>query len=74
MDLFPPPQMPKLFLSGLTYFQAKKILIAHFSRFYVFSSGQFIVSLIPLGKIKVYVLGNVKKEGLYEIPALTYLS
>lgn len=68
-----PPQMPKIFLSGLTYFQAKKILIAHFSRFYVFNNGQFIVSLIPLGKIKVYVLGNVKKEGLYEIPALTNL-
>ena len=66
-----PDQMPKIFLSGLTFFQAKKILLAHFSRFYSFNSGQFLVSLIPAGKIKVYVLGNVKKEGLYELPAFS---
>ena len=65
-----PDQMPGIFLSGLTFLQAKKILSAHFSRFYTFTSGQFIVSLVPSGKIRVYVLGNVQKEGFYELPAM----
>lgn len=68
-----PPQMPKIFLLGLTFFQAKKLITAHFSSFYDFNIGQCIVSLIPLGKIKVYVLGNVKKEGIYELPAFSNL-
>lgn len=65
-----PDQMPGIFLAGLTFLQAKKILSAHFSRFYTFSSGQFIVSLVPSGRIRVYVLGNVLKEGFYELPAM----
>ncbi len=65
-----PDQMPGIFLAGLTFLQAKRLLVAHFSRFYTFSSGQFIVSLVPLGKIKVYVLGNVQVEGFYELPAM----
>lgn len=65
-----PDQMPGIFLAGLTFLQAKRLLVAHFSRFYTFSSGQFIVSLVPLGKIKVYVLGNVQEEGFYELPAM----
>lgn len=68
-----PDQMPKIFLAGLMFSQAKKILAAHFSRFYTFDSGQFLVSLVPSGKIKVYVLGNIKKEGLYELPARSNL-
>ena len=66
-----PDQMPGIFLAGLTFLQAKKVLSAHFSRFYTFSSGQFIVSLIPSGKIRVYVLGNVREEGFYELPAMS---
>jgi protein involved in polysaccharide export with SLBB domain len=66
-----PELMPKIFLSGLTFFQAKNMLTAHFSRFYLFSSGQFLVSLVPTGKIRIYVLGNVQKEGLYELPAFS---
>lgn len=68
-----PDQMPKIFLAGLTFSQAKNILTAHFSRFYTFVSGQFLVSLVPSGTIKVYVLGNIKKEGLYELPAQSHL-
>ena len=66
-----PDQMPGIFLAGLTFLQAKKVLSAHFSRFYTFSSGQFIVSLVPSGKIRVYVLGNVQEEGFYELPAMS---
>ncbi len=66
-----PDQMPGIFLAGLTFLQAKKVLSTHFSRFYTFSSGQFIVSLVPSGKIRVYVLGNVQEEGFYELPAMS---
>ena len=66
-----PDQMPGIFLAGLTFLQAKKVLSIHFSRFYTFSSGQFIVSLVPSGKIRVYVLGNVQEEGFYELPAMS---
>jgi protein involved in polysaccharide export with SLBB domain len=68
-----PNLMPKIFLAGLTFSQAKNVLYAHFSRYYTFVSGQFLVSLIPSGKIKVYVLGNVRKEGLVEVPAQSNL-
>ncbi|MCE2771482.1 MAG: SLBB domain-containing protein [Saprospiraceae bacterium] len=66
-----PDKMPGIFLAGLTFLQAKKVLSAHFSRFYTFSSGQFIVSMVPSGKIRVYVLGNVQEEGFYELTAMS---
>lgn len=67
--LFHPIKCP-VFFSPDSLFCRLKDIICSFSRFYTFSSGQFIVSLVPSGKIRIYVLGNVQKEGFYELPAM----
>tara|TARA_B110000014_G_C20117372_1_gene590574 strand:+ start:133 stop:2496 length:2364 start_codon:yes stop_codon:yes gene_type:complete len=65
-----PNLMPKIFISGLTLKQARKMLKLRFSTYYVFNEDQFALTLNTSRTITVSVFGEVKKKGSYTSSAL----
>jgi protein involved in polysaccharide export with SLBB domain len=65
-----PEKGTKVYVKGLTLNQAKRLIERRFSQFYMFSSGQFNVSLVTARTIKVTILGEVNRSGSYTISAL----
>jgi|GEM_PF-5511530 len=63
------PKVGYVGLSGLSLQKANEVLKREFSRFYV--NFQLTVTLTQLRTIRVYVIGDVKNPGPYEIPAMS---
>ncbi len=63
------PKIGALYLWGLTFSEAQKLIKDNFSTFY--SGIQIDISIGSLRTIKVFVLGNVKKPGSYNLSALS---
>jgi len=68
-----PERMSRMYLAGLALSQARRLLESRLARFYRFGAGQCLITVIPAGQIRVYVLGKVQREGYYEMPAGTQL-
>ncbi len=65
-----PARLPKIFLKGVTWGQAKKLIQSRFSQFYTFNSDQFVVSLPKPRTISVNIFGEVEKPGSYNLSAV----
>jgi protein involved in polysaccharide export with SLBB domain len=65
-----PTNLPKIFLSGVTYGKAKELVRARFSQFYIFRPEQFVMSLNTARTVNVNIFGEVMKPGSYTISAL----
>ncbi|MBN8681323.1 MAG: SLBB domain-containing protein [Chitinophagales bacterium] len=64
-----PSQMPKIFLKGLTFGQAKALLRSRFSNFYRFAPEQFAVSISTARNILVNVFGEAVNVGSFNVSA-----
>ena len=64
-----PANMPKIFLKGLDWLTAKKLIQSRFNQFYRFRSDQFALSLVQPRKITVNIFGEVEKTGAYNLSA-----
>ena len=65
-----PVQMPKIFLSGLSLKQAKELLSARFSSYYVFAKEQFALTLNTSRTLNVNIFGEIEKAGSFTTSAL----
>lgn len=65
-----PTQMPRITLKGVTIEEARAILRRQFSRFYVFGTGQFVVTLNTARTIRVNIYGEVLRRGSYTVSAI----
>jgi polysaccharide export outer membrane protein len=65
-----PAQMPKIFLNGLTLKQAKELLSARFSAYYVFGKEQFALTLNTSRTLNVNIFGEIEKAGSFTTSAL----
>ena len=65
-----PAQMPKIFLNGLTLKQAKELLSARFSSYYVFAKDQFALTLNTSRTLNVNIFGEIEKAGSFTTSAL----
>jgi len=65
-----PTGIPKISLKGQRWDYAVELLKSRFSRFYVFKSEQFAVSLVRPRDITVNIFGEVEKPGSYRISAV----
>lgn len=65
-----PDRLPKLFLKGLTWVKAKKLIQNRFNQFYSFNSDQFAISLSKPRTITVNIFGEVEKPGSYNLSAV----
>lgn len=64
-----PSQMPKIFLKGLRWAQAKALLSSRFANFYRFAPEQFAVSLHSARSITVNLFGELNRAGSFNIAA-----
>ena len=65
-----PAQMPKIFLNGLNLKQAKELLSARFSTYYVFAKEQFALTLNTSRTLNVNIFGEIEKAGSFTTSAL----
>jgi polysaccharide export outer membrane protein len=65
-----PAQMPKIFLNGLNLKQAKELLSARFSSYYVFAKEQFALTLNTSRTLNVNIFGEIEKAGSFTTSAL----
>ncbi len=65
-----PDDMERIYLKGMTFGQAKKILKQRFSQYYRFANDDFNVALNFSRNITVNIVGEVREIGAYTIPAL----
>ena len=62
-----PTGMYKIYLKGLSFSEAKKLLFQRFQQAYSFAKGQFSVDITSARNISVNVYGEVKNPGTYTI-------
>lgn len=65
-----PNGIPRIYLKGITYGGAKKLLKARLGNYYNFGPNQFEVTLNFSRTINVSVVGNVFNFGSFNIPAI----
>ena len=65
-----PENMPRIFLEGVPYGKAKKLLRERFRQAYIFLPEQFSASLTEMRQITVHIFGEVINSGSYTISAL----
>jgi len=65
-----PEGMPRIYLKGLRYDKARKLLEDRFSRFYRFRDQEFQVSLNFARTINVNIYGEAYNYGSFNIPAI----
>lgn len=65
-----PTGIPRILLRGRTLGEAKKLVKSRLSNYYVFSEGQFSMSLDAARTISVSVYGEVERSGTYTLSAL----
>ena len=59
--------MPKIFVRGITLFQAKKIIQGSFSRFYRFNKEDFDASINTVRTVNISIVGEVTNPGSYTL-------
>lgn len=64
-----PEDMPKIFLEGLRWDQARELIIKRFNRYYIFGKNQIAVNLTAPRTVTINVFGNVNRPGTYSLPA-----
>ncbi len=62
--------MGTIYLSGLTFEQARKLIRSKWSQYYDLNNNQLEITLIFSRVIKVNIVGEVTRPGTYEFPAL----
>lgn len=65
-----PQNMPKIYLKGVSYGEAKVLLRERFRQGYIFLPEQFSASLTKMRDITVHIFGEVLYSGSYTIPAI----
>lgn len=65
-----PSGLPRILLKGVTYGKAKQLLQSRFRQYYVFSNGQFAVTINAARTISVNIFGEVNKYGSFTISAI----
>lgn len=65
-----PEGLPRIYLKGITYGQAKKLLRSRFAQYYVFGEGQFALSIKTARTITVNIFGEVEHYGSFTISAI----
>ena len=65
-----PAGLPRMYLKGITYGQAKTLVRNRFSQYYVFNAGEFALSLKSARTITVNIFGEVEKYGSFTISAI----
>ena len=64
-----PSNLPKIFLQGVTYGQAKKLLRSRFANAYAFLPDQFLVTVSAARNITVNIFGEMQKYGSFKMSA-----
>ncbi len=67
------PQLGAVHLSGLTFSEAKTLIVKEFSRYYKASEVKMNISMGQLRTIPVFVVGKVKKPGRYTVSSFSTL-
>ena len=65
-----PSNMPKIFLRGVTFGQARELLRSRFGNFYRFAPEQFAVSLSSARTISVNIFGEANNIGSFTLSAV----
>ena len=65
-----PEGMTRIFLKGITYKEAKRLLRQRFAEAYIFLPEQFTASITGVRNININIFGEVKKTGSYLLPAI----
>lgn len=65
-----PDQMAKIFLNGITYGEARRLLSQRFGSAYTFRSDQFAVSLQDTRTQTIHILGEAMRKGSFTISPL----
>ena len=65
-----PSSMPRIYLKGITYGDAKELLRRRFAQFYVFRTEQFALSINTARVIMVNIFGETEKNGSFSISAV----
>jgi protein involved in polysaccharide export with SLBB domain len=60
----------KIFLGGLTFHQAEKVIKSKFSKVYNLSKSQMKISLTHSNSIRINIIGEVNKPGTYYVPSI----
>lgn len=66
-----PTKVPKIFLKGVPFGQAKQLIKRRFGQFYLFRPEQMSISISNPRTITINVFGEVNKPGSYTVPAVT---
>lgn len=64
-----PATLPKIYLKGIKWGQARQLLQRRFSSYYRFRSDQFAATLSNPRKITVNIFGEVERPGSYQVEA-----
>ena len=65
-----PEGMHRIFLKGITFGEAKRLLRQRFAQSYNFAPGQFTARITSVRNILVHIFGEAVKNGSYTIPAI----
>lgn len=65
-----PSNMPKIFLKGVSFSQARELLRSRFGNFYRFAPEQFAVSLTTARTISVSIFGEANNIGSFTLSAV----
>ena len=65
-----PSGLPKIYLKGLSYGDAKVLLARRFAQGYLFNKGEFAVSLNTARTMTINIFGEVEQPGSYSISAI----
>jgi protein involved in polysaccharide export with SLBB domain len=65
-----PSGLPKIYLKGLSYGDAKVLLARRFAQGYLFKKGEFAVSLNTARTMTINIFGEVEQPGSYSISAI----
>ena len=64
-----PTDLPRIFLKGLTWEKAKKLIESRFQRYYKFDPEQLALTISQPRIITVNILGEVERPGSYDLVA-----
>ena len=65
-----PTGIPRIYLRGRTLNEARKLVKSRLANYYVFSDGQFSLSIDGARTVSISIYGEVKQSGTYTISAL----
>ncbi|MEL6142334.1 MAG: SLBB domain-containing protein, partial [Bacteroidota bacterium] len=65
-----PPNMPRIYLKGITLGKARELVESRFQQFYVFREGQFTFNIDAARTITVNIFGETERNGSFTISAV----